>query len=149
ERFHFNTAISSIMELVNASYQLMPALEGKGSDSPEVRVFKKAAETVVLLIAPFAPHISEELWSRLGSKEPVYRTSWPAWDEDALRQDEVEMPVQVNGKVRGRVKVAAGADEAAVKEAVLADPRIKESIAGKEIKKFVCVKDKIVNMVVA
>lgn len=149
ERFHFNTAISSIMELVNASYQLMPQLDGKGADAIEARVFKKAAETIVLLIAPFAPHISEELWARLGSKVPVYRTKWPTWDEDALKQDEVEIPVQVNGKVRGRVRVAAGANEAAVKEAVLADEKIKESVGGKEIKKFVYVTDKIVNMVVA
>ncbi|HLE18802.1 MAG TPA: class I tRNA ligase family protein, partial [Syntrophales bacterium] len=149
ERFHFNTAISSIMELVNASYQLMPTLNGKGSDTAEARVFKKAVESIVLLIAPFAPHISEELWSRLGSSEPVYKMRWPLWNEDALKLEEVEIPVQVNGKVRGRVTVAAGADEAAVKEAVLSDDKIKEFVAGKEIKKFVYVTDKIVNMVVA
>lgn len=149
ERFHFNTAISSIMELVNASYQLMPTLNGKGPDTAEARVFKKAVESIVLLIAPFAPHISEELWSRLGSTVPVYRTEWPSWDESALKLEEVEIPVQVNGKVRGRVRVAAGADEVAVKQAVLSDDKIKEFLSGKEIKKFVYVTDKIVNMVVA
>jgi len=149
ERHHFNTAISSIMELVNACYQMMPQLNGKGAGAQEARVFKEAVEAVVLLIAPFAPHISEELWTRLGSKEPVYRTKWPSWDEDALKSDEVEIPVQVNGKVRGRVRVATGADEAAVKEAVLSDAKVKEFVEGKEIKKFVYVTDKIVNMVVA
>ena len=74
---------------------------------------------------------------------------WPEWIEDALKCDEVEIPVQVNGKVRGRVKVAAGANEAVVKEAVLSDARVKEFVEGKEIKKFVYVIDKIVNMVVA
>lgn len=148
ERFHFNTAISSVMELVNALYQFLPVLNGKGPDTVEAKVFREAVEAVVLLIAPFAPHISEELFSRLGSTTPVYRTAWPAWSADAIKEDEIEIPVQVNGKVRSRVKVPAGAAEEAVKEIVLADEKIKETTAGKSIKKFVYVKDKIVNMVV-
>ena len=148
ERFHFNTAISSVMELVNAIYQFLPALNGKGADTVEAKVFREAVEAVVLLIAPFAPHISEELFSRLGSAMPVYRKAWPAWSADAVREDELEIPVQVNGKVRSRVMVPAGAAELSVKEIVLADEKIRETTSGKSIKKFVYVQDKIVNMVV-
>ncbi|HBG45519.1 MAG TPA: leucine--tRNA ligase [Deltaproteobacteria bacterium] len=149
ERFHFNTAISSIMELVNALYQFQSTLDGKGHGTAEARVFKEAIEAVVLLLAPFAPHISEELWSRLGVTKPVYRTGWPAWSEEAVREDEIEIPVQVNGKVRSRLKVPAGAAEAEVKRIVMNDEKIKEIITGKDIRKFVYVQDKIVNMVVA
>ncbi|OGP22318.1 MAG: leucine--tRNA ligase [Deltaproteobacteria bacterium GWA2_55_10] len=149
ERFHFNTAISSVMELVNAIYQFQPTLNGKGPQTIEAKVFREAVEAVVLLIAPFAPHISEELFSRLGSTRPVYRTAWPAWSSDAVREDELEIPVQVNGKVRIRVRVPAGAAEQAVKDIVLADEKIKETTAGKTIKKFVYVQDKIVNMVIS
>ena len=149
ERFHFNTAISSIMELVNALYQFQSTLDGKGHGTAEARVFKEAIEAVVLLLAPFAPHISEELWSRLGVTKPVYMTGWPAWSEEAVREDEIEIPVQVNGKVRSRLKVPAGAAEAEVKRIVMNDEKIKEIITGKDIRKFVYVQDKIVNMVVA
>ncbi|MBW7956730.1 MAG: leucine--tRNA ligase [Deltaproteobacteria bacterium] len=150
ERFHFNTAISSIMELVNALYQFQAALNGKGRpDSTEARVFREAVEAVILLLAPFAPHISEELWERLGNGEPVYRTRWPEWSEEAVKEEEVEIPVQVNGKVRGRVRIPAGAGEEEVRSLVMQDGKIAELTSGKAVKKFVYVKDKIVNMVVA
>jgi leucyl-tRNA synthetase len=149
ERFHFNTAISSIMELVNALYQFQTELDGKEPHSIEARVFREAVEAVIILLAPFAPHISEELWERLGNQEPVYRTGWPRWSEGAVKEDEVEIPVQVNGKVRARVRIPAGAAEEEARSLVMQDDKIAELTSGKAVRKFVYVKDKIVNMVVA
>ncbi|HAO93999.1 MAG: leucine--tRNA ligase [Deltaproteobacteria bacterium GWB2_55_19] len=149
ERFHFNTAISAVMELVNLLYQFRPSLDGKAKDSAEARSFKEAVESVVLLIAPFAPHISEELWSKLGYTTPVYKTPWPAVDESALVMAEVTVVIQINGKVRSKVNVPADSSEEFVRESVMNDEKAAGWIAGKEIKKFVYVPNKIVNIVVA
>ncbi|MBI1911811.1 MAG: leucine--tRNA ligase [Deltaproteobacteria bacterium] len=144
ERFHFNTAISSIMELVNALYQF----QNRNSEI-DAKVFREAVEAVVLLIAPFAPHISEELWRKLGHDTPVFRTPWPAVNEGALVKEEVTIVIQINGKVRSKISVPAGSGEDAVKELVMKDEKAVEWTKGKEVKKFVYVPNKIVNMVVA
>ncbi len=149
ERFHFNTAISAVMELVNLLYQFRPSLEGKGRDSTEARAFREAVESVVLLIAPFAPHISEELWSKLGHSTPVYRTEWPSVDASALVMAEATVVIQINGKVRSKVNVPVDSSEDVVREAVMKDEKAVGWITGKEIKKYVYVPNKIVNIVVA
>ncbi|MBI4949378.1 MAG: leucine--tRNA ligase, partial [Deltaproteobacteria bacterium] len=149
ERFHFNTAISAVMELVNLLYQFRPSLEGKGKGSAEARSFREAIESVVLLIAPFAPHISEELWSRLGYTTPVYKTPWPAVDEAALVMAEATVVIQINGKVRSKVNVPVDSSEEVVRASVMKDEKAAGWITGKEIKKFVYVPNKIVNIVVA
>ncbi len=147
ERFHFNTAISSIMELVNTLYQLQSGTDLKTNIGQ--KAFREAVESVVLLLSPFAPHISEELWERLGNATPVYDTPWPYLREDALAREEVTLVVQINGKVRSKVTVPVDAPEEEVREAVMKDDKTNEWIKGKEIKKFVYVPNKIVNMVVA
>jgi leucyl-tRNA synthetase len=132
----FNTAIAAMMELANHLTKL------------EVRP-RSVLETLVLLLSPFAPHISEELWAALGHKETLAYEPWPAYDETLTREETVEVPVQVNGKVRSRVMVPAGASEADLRAAALADERIRELIAGKQIRKVILVPDKLVNIVVA
>src|SRR5579863_7160601 len=105
-RWHFNSAIAQIMELVNAIYAAEPLDEGV---RPEVQ--REVLELVTLMLAPMTPHLAEELWEMLGHKDGLWVEEWPAINEELAREDEVEIPVQVNGKVRGRVKVAAGSSQ--------------------------------------
>ena len=140
DRFMFNTAISSIMELVNALYafqdkELTPGLA------------RETASALVRMLAPFAPHITAELWAELFGGN-VHAQTWPQYDAAALVQDEVEIVLQINGKVRDRVKVATGLDRAALEQLVAELPRAKELTAGKTIVKVVCVPGKLVNIVV-
>jgi len=143
DRFHFNTAIAAIMELVNA----ITSFEGK-KDPGCAPVLKEAVESVVLLLAPFVPHIAEELWDGLGHGGGVDSASWPAWDESALVEEEITIVVQVNGKLRGKVNVAAGAGEDDVKAAALADEKVLAHTDGKTVRKIVYVPGKLVNIVV-
>ena len=140
-RFHFNTAIAAVMELVNAIY----AFNAK-PDYPEV--LREALESVVRLLAPFVPHIAEELWAALGHTQGLDAAGWPAWDEDALTEDQLTIVVQVNGKVRGKVTVAATADEATVREAALAEPNVARFLAGATLRKVVVVPGRLVSVVV-
>ena len=140
DRFMFNTAISSIMELVNALYafqdkELTPGLA------------RETASALVRMLAPFAPHITAELWAELFGGN-VHAQTWPQYDAAALVQDEVEIVLQINGKVRDRVKVATGLDRAALEQIAAELPRAKELTAGKTIVKVVCVPGKLVNIVV-
>ena len=140
DRFMFNTAISSIMELVNALYafqdkELTPGLA------------RETASALVRMLAPFAPHITAELWAELFGGN-VHEETWPQYDAAALVQDEVEIVLQINGKVRDRVKVATGLDRAALEQLAAELPRAKELTAGKTIVKVVCVPGKLVNIVV-
>ncbi|MDD5451783.1 MAG: leucine--tRNA ligase [Desulfovibrionales bacterium] len=145
DRFHFNTAISAVMELVNDAYGVI----GLGDKDPQtLAVLKLAIETVIISLSPFAPHIAEELWQTMGHKELLSSVSWPSYDEEAARQEKVELVVQVNGKVRSRVEVDAGQGESEIKEAAISDLRIKEWIKEKEIKKVIIVGNKLVNIVV-
>lgn len=146
ERFHFNTAISSIMELVNALYQLQNA--GVAPSEIKSRVFKEAVQAVVLMMSPFAPHVSEELWKKLGHDTPVFKTSWPVFNEASTVADEALIVVQINGKIRSRINAPAGSSEEAVRGLVMSDEKTMQWTTGKQIKKFVYVQDKIVNMVV-
>ena len=140
DRFMFNTAISSIMELVNAIYTfqektLSPALA------------RETASALLRMLAPFAPHITAELWGRLFTGS-VHAQRWPSYDEAALAQDEIEVVLQINGKVRDRVKIAADLDRTAMEHLVTELPRAKELTEGKTIVKVVCVPGKLVNIVV-
>ena len=140
DRFMFNTAISSIMELVNALYafqdkELTPGLA------------RETASALVRMLAPFAPHITAELWAELFGGN-VHAQTWPQYDAAALVQDEVEIVLQINGKVRDRGKVTTGLDRAALEQLAAELPRAKELTAGKTIVKVVCVPGKLVNIVV-
>ena len=100
------------------------------------------------MLAPFAPHITEELWSRLFAAGSVHQQKWPSYDEEALKVDEVEIVLQINGKVRGRIMLPAGADRAAMEQAAKENARVQELTAGKTIVKVICVPKKLVNIVV-
>ncbi|NOS35797.1 MAG: class I tRNA ligase family protein, partial [Deltaproteobacteria bacterium] len=142
-RFHFNTAISSIMELVNALYQW------KGGRSDQAAsVLRESVDAVVLLLSPFAPHLCEELWERLGNVDPLYSSRWPSYREEALKVDEVLIVVQINGKMRLRITVPAEAGEELVKEAALSDPKMEEWIGDREIRKVIYVPKRLMNLVV-
>jgi len=143
ERFHFNTAIAAVMELVNA----LASFDGK-KDPGCAPVLKEAVESVVLLLAPFVPHVAEELWEGLGHSGGIGKASWPVWDEAALVEDEVTIVVQVNGKLRGKVSVAAGAGEEEVRTAALADGKVLAHTEGKTVRKIIYVPGKLLNIVV-
>jgi leucyl-tRNA synthetase len=142
ERFHFNTAIASVMELLNV---LQPA-ELKSPQFPAV--IKEALQSVILLMAPFVPHITEEMWQRLDNKTPLTQTPWPDYDREAVVDEEVLVVVQVNGKLRSKVTVAAGTGEEELKSLALSDEKIASFIAGKTIRKVICVPGKLINIVV-
>ena len=141
DRFMFNTAISSIMELVNAFYAF---------DNKEVNagLVKELASALVRMLAPFAPHITEELWHNLGGEGSVHAQKWPSYEESALVQDEVEIVLQINGKVRDKVMIPAGIDRAEMEKVAMELPRAKELTEGKTIVKVICVPKKLVNIVV-
>jgi len=141
--FHFNTAISSIMELVNASYDFLAC-----SDTAECpAVLKDAVENVVVLLSPFVPHISEELWRMLGESDSILKAKWPSYDSSALVESVVTIPIQVNGKLRSRVEVPSDIGEDALKKLVLADEKVIAHSAGKSVKKIVIISKKLVNVV--
>lgn len=142
KRYNFNTAISTIMEWVNALYiyKELPAADAE--------VGREALERILILLAPIAPHITEELWSELGHSESIHLQPWPEVDESALVQDEVTVILQVNGKVRERIKVAADISAAELEELVLAQPKVAEWTIGKTIVKVITVPGKLVNIVV-
>ena len=102
----------------------------------------------LLILSPFAPHLAEEMWSRLGHSESLAYEPWPAWDEDILREDEIEVPVQVNGKLRGSILVPATADQAAIEAIALASEGFQRHAAGARPKKVIMVPGRLVNMVV-
>ena len=141
-RFNFNTAVSAIMELVNALYQY----RDKGDMDPAV--LRSCLDNLILLIAPFAPHIAEELWTEMGYTRSVHREAWPAYRPDALEREEIEVVFQINGKVRGRLTVPAAMEQGEVEEIILSMDRAKEAIGGKEVVKVVSVPGKLVNIVV-
>jgi len=135
EAMKFNTAIAAMMEFVNAVF--------KGG-----AISMDQAERFVLLLAPFAPHIAEELWQQLGHTESLAWKAWPTCDESMLTVDTIELPVQVNGKVRGRITVPADADQNAVLDAALADEKVAAHVEGKTIVKKIVVPGRLVNLVV-
>jgi leucyl-tRNA synthetase len=146
-RFHFNTAISAIMELTNRLYQWEDGEDEKGP--LEKKVLRETLEAIVLLLSPFAPHVTEELWQRLGSKTPIYQAPWPGFSPDALTTEEVLIVVQINGKVRSRVNVPAGSGREVVEGVAMKDEKVIEWTKGKKIKKTVYVPGKLLNMVVS
>ena len=144
-RWHFNTCISAIMELVNVLYG---ADEAIGGGAVPAAFLADVQRSLVLLLAPFAPYLAHELWEMLGEKGSLLRATWPQYDPALAKEEEVEIPVQVNGKLRGRVTVPADAEEPFVLERALADEKVKSAIAGKQIVKKIYVAGKMVNLVV-
>jgi leucyl-tRNA synthetase len=144
DRFHFNTAISAVMELVNTLY----AFEAGGDSREENSVLRFAVETVVLLLSPIVPHFAEEIWAAMGNQTSVVLSPWPSVRDDALTKDELLIVVQVNGKVRSRFSAETDAGEAQLKERALSDERVRKFIGAKAVKKVIVVKKKLVNIVI-
>ena len=139
KRFNFNTAISSIMELVNAMY----AYTGDNT-----ALINECVEKLVIMLAPFIPHVAEEMWEMLGGAESVHQQSWVTYDEDALQKDEVEIVLQINGKVKDKINVPSAASEDEIKEMALKNAKILEFTEGKQILKTILVKGRLLNIVV-
>ena len=144
--FHFNTAIAASMELVNEIYKHEAPLRTSGQTGENV--LAEALRTVVVLLSPIVPHIAEELWSRMGNAESILHAAWPTADPAALVREAIELVVQVNGKVRGRVTVPADASGEAVTASALADKNVTRHLEGKTVVKTVVVPGRLVNIVV-
>lgn len=139
ERYHFNTAISAIMELMNAINEY-PEDADRGT-------LAEALETAVILLAPFVPHLTEELWRAMGHETSVHEQPWPSYDPEMLVEEEVEMAVQINGRVRDKLVVPVTADRETVEQLALNQERIKNHLSGKTVRKVIVVPKKLVNIV--
>jgi leucyl-tRNA synthetase len=144
-RWHFNTCIAAIMELLNEVYGVEEAIAG---GRVPVSLIAEVQRGLVRLLAPMAPYLAHELWEMMGERENLLKAAWPKYDAALAAEEEIEIPVQVNGKLRGKVVVPATATDDEVKEAALADPKVQAGIAGKEIVKRIVVPKKLVNIVV-
>ncbi len=141
-RFHFNTAIAAIMELVNAIYSFK-----SGADHPGV--LREALEAVVRLLNPFVPHVAEELWQTLGHDRSVEASGWPTWNEEALVAEKTTLVIQVNAKVRGKISVAVDADKDSIERDAVEEQNVKRYLEGKQIRKMIVVPGRLVNIVVS
>lgn len=135
ENFRFNTAISQMMIFINHIGRLE-------------KISKQAIDSFVLLLAPFAPHIAEELWHRLGHNDTLAYENWPKFDENLAKEKEIELAVQILGKIRGKIIVPADADEEQIKQMALSCEKVASEIKGKEIKKIIVIKSRLVNIVI-
>ncbi len=142
--FHFNTAIAAQMEMVNEMYDYVSG----GVKGKQVTVLRSAIDALTLLISPFAPHFAEELWASLGNKGSIANAEWPAYDPDAIVASEITVVVQVNGKVRSKLTLPAGASDKDIQAAALTDAKVREFINGKQPRKVIVVQGKLVNVVV-
>jgi leucyl-tRNA synthetase len=143
-RFHFNTAIAAIMELFNAVSGIAQDAE---LPAERAALVKTGIESIVVLLAPFVPHISSELWEHLGHRERLDTVSWPAFSPQALEMDELLIVVQVNGKVRGKITVPADVSRERIEGMALADERVSAFVDGKKIQRLVYVPRRLVNIV--
>jgi leucyl-tRNA synthetase len=144
-RWHFNTCIAAIMELVNEIYG---AEEARAAGEIPVSLIAEVQRDIALLLAPMAPYLAHELWEMTGETSNLLKAPWPKYDAALAAEDEIEIPVQVNGKLRGLVVVAAGASDDRVEQAALQNEKVKVAIAGKQIVKKIVVPGKLVNIVV-
>jgi leucyl-tRNA synthetase len=145
--FHFNTAISAVMELVNALHEFERASVDTMSRGERAALLREAVETTLLLLGPVCPHITEELWAALGNSASLFKAPWPAADPAALEREEIQIVVQVDGKVRSRLTADVTAAEAEIREKALADGRVQPWISGRQVAKVVVVPGRLVNIV--
>jgi leucyl-tRNA synthetase len=159
DKVHLNTPVSSMMELVNELYAFCSASKcvqvgeetervGTIERPSTISVLKEAVESLVRMISPFTPHMAEELWEMLGHKGGIVEAGWPVYDEAVAKAEQIVVPVQINGKVRARLTVAAGTSEEDLREIALSDPQVRPHIVGKDIKKVVVAGGKLVSIVV-
>ncbi len=142
QRFHFNTAISAIMELVNALYTYKP----KGEAS--YILVKKSIKSLLIMLSPFTPHIAEELWESLGYNASLATYAWPEYDAAAIKKEETLIVIQVNGKLRSKLSVAVNTSSDEIEKLALSDERIKQYVTGKQIRKIIHIPQKLINIVV-
>jgi len=141
-RWHFNTSIALVMELVNELHAQEPL---DRDISP--MILKRVLSVMVLMLSPMTPHIAEEMWEMLGNSGTISRAKWPAYREDLTKEDQIEIPIQINGRMRGKILADEGIGEEDLKERARTDPRIAPLLAGKEIVKLIVVPKKLVNIV--
>jgi leucyl-tRNA synthetase len=146
ERMNFNTAVAALMELTNEIYAFDGALKGDVTDSDRFAI-REAMEALAKLLAPFTPHIAEELWASLGHDEIVVASAWPRFDAELAKEEELEIPIQLNGKLIARVTVPADVSDDAMKDAALASDRVQAKLEGKEVVKTIVVSKRLVNLV--
>jgi leucyl-tRNA synthetase len=139
--YHFNTAIAALMELVNEISAFQPRGDEDGA------VLKHSIGTALLLLCPFAPHIAEELWEALGNRPSIFDQEWPQWNEETAREEQVELVIQINGKVRAKVMVPQGLPDEEIKRRTMEESKIREILGDKTIQKIFVVKGKLVNIV--
>ncbi|HZL56077.1 MAG TPA: class I tRNA ligase family protein, partial [Bryobacteraceae bacterium] len=139
-RWHFNTSIAAMMELVNQLYLDEPRISAAAM-TQSIRI-------LTMMLAPFAPYIAQELWEEQGNDGPVFKEEWPDFDPDLARETEIEIPVQINGKLRSRMNVAPGLDAAQLKVAALDDDKVQAMVQGKTVVRIIAIPDKLVNIVV-
>jgi len=139
-RWHFNTCIASVMELVNVLYDEEPDISSA--------VLAETAEKLALMLAPFAPYVSQEIWEELGREGPVFRQPWPPFDPELAKEDEAEIVVQVNGKLRARFHAPFGTPKEELEARARADEKVRAFLEGKQVVRIVSVADKLVNIVV-
>jgi leucyl-tRNA synthetase len=141
--FRFNTAIAHIMELMNA----LDVLKADSLESPQARaVYRATLSGMVRMLAPFTPHVAEELWVELGHPAGVMKAGWPALDDEAMKSESIEVVLQINGKVRGKIELPAGASREDLEKAALADAQVIRHLEGKQVKKIVVVPGRLVNI---
>lgn len=142
EEFHFNTAIARIMELLNALYKYDQETEDKN-----VGFFEEVVADLLRILSPFAPHFAEEVWEQLGYEYSIFNQRWPKWDPNALVRDEVEIAIQINGKVKTRIMVPSAADDKELEDIALSNEEVKELTKGMQIQKVIVVKGRLINIV--
>lgn len=144
ETFSFNTAIARLMELLNALSKYAQIDDAVKN----VSLYKESFSKFIQLLAPCAPHFSEEIWEILGNKTSVFLSSYPVCEEKYLVKDEIELAVQINSKMRGRITVASGATEEEIKNIILSDDKFAAELKDKNIKKFIIVPKRLVNIII-
>jgi leucyl-tRNA synthetase len=145
--FHFNTAISAVMELVNTLHDFERASMDTVGREERAGLLREAVETTLLLLGPSCPHITEELWAELGHRHSLFKQAWPVLDREALARDEVQIVVQVDGRVRSRLTAGVAAPESLIREMALADDRVRPWLSGRQVAKVVVVPGRLVNIV--
>jgi leucyl-tRNA synthetase len=149
ERLHLNTCISSLMELTNEIYAFDQSVEkSQGTTEVDREVVREAIESLIGMLTPFAPHVAEEMWEGYGHSESLAVTSWPQFNQELAREEEVEVAVQVNGKLRSRIFASPDASEDDLRQAALADEKVQAAAAGRDVVKVVVIPRRLVNVVV-
>jgi leucyl-tRNA synthetase len=148
-RMHLNTCISSLMELTNEIYAFDQVVDKNlDATASDIVIARESFEALIRMLAPFAPHIAEELWQQYGHNRSLAQTDWPAFNEELTREEEIEIAVQVNGKLRSRIFVAPDSSQEVLRETALADEKIKAQIEGREIVKVIVIPQRLVNVVI-